>query len=105
MSDKLLIGANYPQYKATTQEEDLDVLESPYVAYSALRGFVPVIDVVKKDGSKWSFIINQTSVGKALFKTWHDNPLHRLYNWSIRVSRVAEGKMAPYKVTVLGPIC
>ncbi len=109
----LVTGNQYPIYKASTTPEIVRILPgSPYVIHSAIQGFVPAINIKRviwtadnmsvQDPSSvpQTMIINQMSVGKALFHEWRTGGMDGL---TLSVSRVAEGKTAPYKIVIMNP--
>lgn len=102
-------GNRYPLFKATTTPQEVVVIDGPYVIFSEIQGFVPAIDITVKKAEggycEATWIINPMSVGKVLLAPWtsrQDEILgHSLQGFKLMVSRVAEGRMAPYKVEVI----
>ena len=105
MVDSLITGNHYPLFKATIVPKDVVVVYGPYVIFSKIQGFVPAIDITGGCDEMYTFIVNQMSVGKALFQRWL-KPVEgakedaKLSEATLRISRVAEGRMAPYKIEV-----
>lgn len=108
--ETVMVGNHYPIFKATVKPETVIVVDGPYVIFSKIQGFVPAIDIDSPewpDPSQRTMIVNQMSVGKAMFGAWQDNidqngyPYNSLYGKRFNISRVAEGRMAPYKIEVL----
>ena len=91
--------SNFPVFVATTTPQEITLASEPYVGWVAFRGYTPMIDVRDKDGKTWTMIINQVSVSRQLDARFpYDNGFAAMRNSTITVSRVAPGRMAPYKI-------
>ncbi len=101
ISSTIVSGNSFPLLKAGTTPELFEVVCRPYVVFSKIQGFVPALDLCSLDqvGQTATMIINQISVGRALFDTWRNGRLNE--GLRLKISRVAEGRTAPYTITIL----
>ncbi len=97
--DKSAVESHYPVYVAGTTPERIKFIGEPYVGYVAFRGYTPMVDIVTMDSETdmpaRTLIINQVSLSRQLSGRIQ---IGEFTNKQVHISRVAPGRMAPYKV-------